>query len=235
MINEYFDKIYLLNLFKNKNRLNSSKEKLNSHSIEYEVFHGCDGSVMNLIWQKFSNPNFSNPNYLGCSISHLSIYKDAILNGYDRILILEDDFQINKNINNIFNSLEIPTWEDVFYLGYIPLTDDCSMWNYNLFGIGSHNAINHNIFNPKNLWGLYSYGITNTLMSEIIDDYNKEFPMEIDRYLVKNIQIRNRSIAISPQLFCCDPSIHSDNLGMTPPNMKLKSIDSRFASLEDYL
>lgn len=233
MINEYFDKIYLLNLFKRKDRFLSSKNRLENSNISYDVFYGCDGSVLDSIWKKIDNSFFSNPRYVGCCISHLSIYRDAVDNGYDRILILEDDLQINKNINIIFDSISIPEWKDLLYLGYIPLSDDCSMWDYNLFGINNHNAINSNTFNPRNLWGLYAYGISNSLMKEMLEEYINNFPMEIDRYFVQKIQPRGNSIAISPQLFCCD-DIHSDNLGFSAPDMKLKSIDSRFASLEDY-
>ena len=90
------------------------------------------------------------------------------------------------------------------------------------------------IFKPKNLWGLYSYGLTNELMKELIDVYENGFPMEIDRYLVKHIQPRGASIGITPQLFCCQ-DIFSDNMGGQQIEMTKRSIDSRFASPEDYI
>lgn len=234
-INTYFDKIYLLNLHKRKDRLSKSTNKLNTLEIDYEIFSGVDGSVMNHIWSIFNNPYFGNTSYLGCAISHLSIYQDAITNGYQRVLIIEDDNLIYKNIKNHFENLDIPEWSDLFYLGYIPLTDDCQMWNYNL-GMTLNNRISENIFRVSgNLWGLFAYGITNSLMSEMIDTYNSSFPMEIDRYFVEHIQKRGASIALAPQLFCCDDGVHSDNLGYTPPNMTIKSIDGRFATPVDYV
>jgi hypothetical protein len=232
MINEYFDKIYLLNLRKRKDRLEKSKEKLNSLNIKFDVFHGVDGIILNSIWKKVDNSYFSNPNYLGCAISHLSIYQDAINEGYDKILIIEDDNLINKNIHSLF--INIPQWDDLFYLGYIPLNEDCSMWDYS-WGIQGHNMITDNFFNPRNLWGLFAYGISKSLMIELVNLYNSSFPMELDRYFVNTIQPRNGSVAIAPQLFCCDDDIHSDNLGFTPPNMTQKSIDSRFAKFSDYI
>jgi GR25 family glycosyltransferase involved in LPS biosynthesis len=232
MINEYFDKIYLLNLRKRKDRLEKSKEKLNSLNIKFDVFHGVDGVILNHIWKKIDNSYFSNPNYLGCAISHLSIYQDAINECHEKILIIEDDNLINKNINSLF--VDIPNWNDLFYLGYIPLSDDCSMWDYR-WGIQSHNTIRDNFFTPRNLWGLFAYGISRSLMVELVDLYNSSFPMELDRYFVNEIQPRNGCIAIAPQLFCCDNDIHSDNLGFTPPNMTQKSIDSRFANFSDYI
>jgi len=233
-INNYFDKIYLLNLHKRKDRLNKSTEKLDRLNIKYDIFNGTDGSVIHKLWSKLDNPNFSNPNYVGCAISHLSIYQDALHNGYEKILIIEDDNLIHNEIMNIFDSLVVPEWSDLFYLGYIPLNDDCSMWDYT-FGIQGHNFICDKIFKPTNLWGLFAYGIKYELMREMVNLYNQEFPMEIDRYFVNDIQKRGNSIAISPQLFCCDDNVHSDNLGFTPPNMTQKSIDSRFANPSDYI
>ena len=232
-INQYFDKIYLLNLQKRSDRLQPSKTRLDSLDIQYEVFFGCDGSVINHLFNKLGNGHFTNPNYLGCAISHLSIYQDAIHHGYDKILILEDDNLIHSDIHNIFDTIEIPEWNDLFYLGYIPLNDDCSMWDYR-FGIQGHNMLNDNIFRCTNLWGLFSYGIKRNLMIEMIETYNTSFPMEIDRFFVNTIQPRGGSIAIAPQLFCCDDNIYSDNLGYAPM-LSTKSIDSRFANRNNYI
>ena len=85
-IDKYFDKIYLLNLYKRKDRLIKSTTKLNSHQIDFEVFNGVDGSTLNKLWEVFNNPYFGNTSYLGCAISHLSIYQDAIQNNYKKIL-----------------------------------------------------------------------------------------------------------------------------------------------------
>lgn len=234
-INTYFDKIYLLNLFRRPDRLAQSKSRLDLIGIDYQVFNGVDGSVMNFVWKKVGNEYFTNPAYLACSISHLSIYQDALSRGYEKILIIEDDNMINKNIMGIFDEFNIPEWSDLLYLGYIPLNDDCSMWDYNRYGINSENSISDRIFSPKNLWGLFAYGIRRSLMEEMINIYNLEFPMEIDRYFVQKIQTRGRSLAVVPQIFCCQDGVHSDNLGFAPPGMMQKSVDVRFAKLEDYI
>lgn len=232
-INDYFDNIYLLNLHKRKNRLLNSRAKLDQLGIQYDVFNGCDGQVLSHIWDKLQSPYFSNPRYLGCAISHLSIYQDAIESGYKKILIIEDDNLIHHNINNLFDSFEIPEFKDLIYFGYIPLSDDMLMWTYEITYQDS-NAINSNFFRCRNLWGLFSYGITSELMIEILDIYNREFPMELDRYFVNYIQPRGGSVASIPQLFCCDDGIHSDNTGWTE-NLSTKSIDRRFSYREQYI
>jgi GR25 family glycosyltransferase involved in LPS biosynthesis len=232
-INDYFDNIYLLNLHKRRQRLEKSTSKLNELGIKHDVFHGCDGYVLNHIWNKLQSPYFSNPRYLGCAISHLSIYQDAIESGYERILIIEDDNLIHKNIQNLFDSFEIPDYTDLIYLGYIPLSEDMVMWTYeNTYD--NRTALNSNFFTCKNLWGLFSYGLTSNLMKELLSVYNNEFPMELDRYFVKNIQPRGNSVAVIPQLFCCDDDIHSDNTGWSE-HLSTKSIDHRFSSRNDYI
>jgi GR25 family glycosyltransferase involved in LPS biosynthesis len=230
-INDYFDKIYVLNLHKRKDRLLDIDNRLKRFGIQYERFGATDGSVMRKVWEKFlvDNDYFTTPNYLACSISHLSIYRDAVEKNYQRILIIEDDVLVNRNIHLLFESVNIPDWSDLFYIGYIPLSEDQSMWTYGMI----NEWFSDRIFRPKNLWGLFAYGLTNELMKEILEIYDSEFPMEIDRFLVTKIQPRGNSIAMSPQLFACQ-DIYSDNMNMVQLDMLRRSVDSRFANNEDY-
>ena len=232
-INDYFDNIYLLNLHKRSKRLSKSRSKLDSLGIKYDVFGGCDGSVLDHVWSKLESPYFSNPRYLGCAISHLSIYQDAIESGYNKILIIEDDNLIHHNIQHLFDSFTIPNFSDLIYLGYIPLSDDMSLWTYEITYQNS-NAIDANFFECRNLWGLFAYGLTGDLMKEILSVYKNNFPMELDRYFVTHIQPRGGSVASVPQLFCCDDDIISDNTGWSE-HLSTKSIDARFSSRQDYI
>lgn len=234
MINSYVDKIYLLNLHKRPERLKTAIKRLNFLDIDFEVFNGTDGSVMKPVWESFNNTNkyFSNPSYLGCAISHLSIYRDAIESGYEKILIIEDDCRINRNLNDIFGKFIESNiqWDELLYLGYIPLSDDCSRWDYSLVT----NYVSYNAFIAKNLWGLYAYGIHKKLMTEVLDEYNEFFPMELDRYFVTKIQPRQKSFGISPQIFCVEDGV-SDNSGVYETAMLDRSIDARYAKQYDYI
>ena len=235
MIEKYFDKIYVLNLQKREERLSLIEKRLAFTEIgNYTVFNGVDGSVMQKLWEMYSEKNsyFKNSNYIGCALSHLSIYQHAIENNYDRILIIEDDDRIHRCANHLMESYsqQIPEWKDLLYLGYIPLSDDCSRWDYNV----ASNFVGKNVIIAKNLWGLYGYGITQNLMKEMIEIYNKDFPMEIDRYFVTHIQPRGGSFAVTPQLFAADDG-YSDNSKIVESGMLQRSIDSRFANLIDYV
>ena len=172
-IDEYFDCVYLLNLHKRPQRLELSDRRMKFCNIKYTTFGATDGSVMARIWQSFLKENtyFKNPNYLGCSISHLSIYRDALERGYEKILIVEDDNRIRNDANLFFQTIlpQIPEHYQLLYLGFIPLSDDCSRWDYNVF---SDKFISQNVFVAKNLWGLYGYGISSSLMAELLEIYS---------------------------------------------------------------
>lgn len=236
-MNTYFDKVYILNLHKRDDRLKTTQKRLQFVDInKYEVFNGVDGSILKPVWTEFCKVNsyFSNPNYLGCAMSHLSIYKEAVEKGYSKILIIEDDCRINRNLQSIIKQQmsQVPKdWNELLYLGYIPLTDDCSSWDYRVF---SDKYISQNVFIAKNLWGLYAYAISIDLMKELLQVYDNKFPMELDRYFVTHIQPRNKSYGLSPQLFCAEDG-YSDNSNIVEINMIERSVDVRFARYTDYI
>lgn len=232
-MNDYFDKIYVLSLKRNIERRNLTTERLTKVGIDFEFFDACDGQIMNHLWKKLDNNYFTTQNYVACSISHLSIYNDALSRGFNRILILEDDVKPHKDIEKLFNNWleQIPSDYDLLYLGWIPLSDDCSMWTYEII---NDRFITSNTINSKNLWGLYAYSPSVTLMKELVDLYNNCFPMEIDRYLVTQIQQKRKSVAIWPQLICHDIMV-SNNNGLVDTQSLMKSIDSRIASPNDYV
>jgi hypothetical protein len=146
---------------------------------------------------------------------------------------LEDDVKPHKDIVNIFENYksQIPDDYDLLYLGWIPLNDDCSMWDYSQI---NDRFASSNILHAKNLWGLYAYSPSIELMKEMVDLYNRDFPMEIDRYFVNNIQQQRKSYAIWTQLFGHDIMV-SNNGGFVDRQSLVKSIDHRGANSEDYL
>lgn len=237
-LNEFFDQVYLLNLKRREDRLQLSKKRLEFVDLHYDTFQAVDGSVLEKMWKEMKNPYFKNPSYLGCAVSHLSIYKHAVEKGYSRILILEDDCRINTNLHNIFDTLKgygfIEGGWDLLYLGFIPLSDDQSMWDYNVLEQPIITREKVSLVKAKNFWGLYSYGISNRMMKEVLEVYEKDFPMELDRYFVEKIQPRKNSYGVTPQLFAADDG-YSDNSKKVENNMLLRSIDTRFANLTDYI
>ena len=127
----------------------------------------------------------SNPGYLACLLSHLSIYKLAIDRGYKSILILEDDILIHKNAQQMVRDVmkKVPDNWDVLYLGYLKLSEDLKNWSHCM---EPEAYINDSIVRSNGFWCCHSYAINNNLMREILQIYNENStPIEIDRFLVK--------------------------------------------------
>ena len=227
-----FDKVYVLSLRKDKDRRQKILNRLSQINLEFEFFDAYDGNLFTHLWTKLDNPNFTNPNYVACNLTHLAIYNDALSNGYKKILILEDDVVPHKAYHAMMDIIgeQIPEDYDLLYFGWIPLSDDCQYWNYNVI---NNQFITQNIFHSKNLWGLYAYSITETLMKEMVELYNNEFPMEIDRYFV-SISANKKSYGIRPQLFAHDYGV-SNNTGIVDESTFVKSIDTRIVNINDYL
>lgn len=55
------------------------------------------------------------PGEIGCSLSHISVWKDALAKGFNNILILEEDFLSNGSL--ALTDLTLPTKYDLLYLG----------------------------------------------------------------------------------------------------------------------
>ena len=71
------DKIYYINLNKRTDRREQIEKELDSFGLKYERFEAIE------------TPGFG---IYGCGLSHLSVIKNAKLNNYANVLILEDDF-----------------------------------------------------------------------------------------------------------------------------------------------
>lgn len=225
------DKIYVISLRRDIERRKKCTERLNAINLPFEFFDAYDGQLFTKLWTKLDNPNFSNPNYLACNLTHLAVYNDALSKGYKKILVLEDDVVPHKAYHAMMDIInkQIPDEYDILHFGWIPLTDDCQYWNYNVI---DNQFISQNIFKSKNLWGLYAYSITEFFMREMVELYNNEFPMEIDRFFV-NIYNDKKCFAIRPQMFAHDYGV-SNNTGFVDNSTFNKSIDTRIAKIEDY-
>lgn len=131
IINNFFDKIYVLTLERATERHLHFKKEL--EGLNYTIFYGKDKKdfdIKNLIKQgiydeskarkieRYSRPMA--PGMLGCSWSHKLIYEEIIKYRYKKVLIMEDDIVINKNnwhlLPHAFNELPL-NWE-LLYFGF---------------------------------------------------------------------------------------------------------------------
>lgn len=113
VLNEYFDKIYCINLDRRPDRWDECVAIFDKMGLEVERFSACDGQLLDTGYGKVYNGE------LGGSISHNMVIRSAIDRGLDNILILEDDIEFNENfLEKVEQSLqELPDDWDILFFG----------------------------------------------------------------------------------------------------------------------
>jgi len=169
-INEYFDKIYCINLDNQIDRWIKVSEKFSENSIKVERFSAISGSSIsddefNRLNSK-SNPKnitgesasylglFENKNSLACLLSHLSLIKNAKRNNYKRILIFEDDVILCRQFKFSIQKIVNLEWK-MLYLG-------ASQFDWRDI------VIENDFYRCKNTLGTFAYAIDSSMYDEII-------------------------------------------------------------------
>jgi len=109
-LNNYFDKIYCVNLDHRTDRWTKCLEIFNKYNLVVERF--------NAIKPEAGINTLSQGEY-GCLLSHLEIIKLAKANNHNNILVLEDDVEFVENLNEVFPSLytQVPEDWQMLYFG----------------------------------------------------------------------------------------------------------------------
>jgi collagen beta-1,O-galactosyltransferase len=136
-----FDKIYCINLLKNKNRWTEIQKLGNVANLDIYRFDAVDCTSfekskkyhhlltnsskdrLNLLEKnKYRKLHAElSPGAIGCYLSHYNIWKDIVHNKYVNTLILEDDANIPSDFTNKYNNYikDAPEDWDMIFLGYI--------------------------------------------------------------------------------------------------------------------
>lgn len=198
MLNKFFDKIYLLNLKKDKKRLINSIRVSKEIGFKFELFeatHWSSFEVKNIIKDKglFGHTHMT-PGAIGCSYSHVQIIKDAILKKYKNILILEDDVLPSKNFKKILSDLYIPSDYNFLYLGgnldgrkdFLIDYDDIFFKSTNIAGTYAW-SINENVY-EKCIFEISKFSDTADRSLAILHDKHPDFTYILkDQLFLPNI------------------------------------------------
>jgi len=183
-VNDFFDKVYLINLKRRPDKLKISTDLLNKLGIVFEVFNGvdfCDGIPADYPNQPKSQFLINKPGAFGCLMSHMKIISDAKKKKFDKILILEDDIAASENFINLFDQKvkDLPADWKLFYLGGSGHT-----------GIDEHSVttkITEHISETTGTYTTSSYGVSSDLYDTILDKF-KNGTEAIDQLYVYGIQ-----------------------------------------------
>ncbi len=119
-VNDFFDKVYCINLERREDRWQQCTKEFDRLGIEVERFEAIDGNTCGLDsaapplnWTKMKAGG------VGCTLSHVKILKKAKANGYKNVLVLEDDIEFCENFleeaSDFLNT--VPKDWDLIYMG----------------------------------------------------------------------------------------------------------------------
>jgi GR25 family glycosyltransferase involved in LPS biosynthesis len=138
-MNNYVDNVYLINMDKDIDRLKKVTKECDKVNIKFERFSGIKVSDLSQnILDKYipiEIQKYGTDSMIGCGLSHLFIWQDAIKKNYKNILVLEDDVYFSNDFNKYLQNVieEVPKDYDILYLGYkdtiCKAPKDCS-FNY---------------------------------------------------------------------------------------------------------
>ena len=200
--------VYIINLDRSKDRLETIKKSLNDAQLNFIRWNAVDGSKLNLnelINNKQLDPsNKMMVGAIGCSLSHISLWKDAVTKNKN-ILVFEDDIFIPKDFKHKIQKYlnQLPRKWDILYLGASNINGE----KY------SENLIKPNIMNIKSSThntGMYAMLIHKDFLNKLIKN-NIPIQDNIDQ-VVKNKLFDNSDIFI-----CNPPLIKHDN---SQPSMR---------------
>lgn len=180
-IKQLIDKVYVINLRDNKDRLDLFNKYAIKNNIEYERFEAINGKELESnhpdILKYFTIDNNLSKGAIGCALSHIKIWEDAYKNNYENIMIFEDDAIIFDNfwdnLQNTYNYL--PDKWDILYLdimiGYLRKIDKY--------------YISRLVYKEHKNVGMVGYIINKNMINKIISQFNNNYKlnMPIDMYI----------------------------------------------------
>jgi GR25 family glycosyltransferase involved in LPS biosynthesis len=168
-INEYFDKILYINMDKDVARNRSMLDQFEKFGITN--FQRIAGSDLMALPQPISYRNFikNDEKYikgqLGCRRAHLNAIHFAKVNGYQRVLILEDDVEFLVDPSDLLtiNQEILNDWDMLYFGGLVEP------------------------FFRNQIVCAHAYGVTANLYDDILE-MGDHSGMEIDNFYAKVIQ-----------------------------------------------
>jgi glycosyl transferase family 25 len=159
-LNDYFEKIYCVNLAKRHERWESAKQQFYRNNIVVERYDAVDGKLI-------QNTSRLKPGELGCLLSHLNILRECQKNNIKNVLIIEDDVQFCDELNEKFSSYinEVPEW-DILYLGA----------NHALCNPYESNPpikVSDHVYKVLHAYSTHAYAVNNGCYQYLIDNISK--------------------------------------------------------------
>jgi len=228
-INRICDKVYVINLEKEKERLNAFDTQMSKNRINYERFNAVLGAkvLKDERLTEYCN-TFCTDGMKGCALSHRSIWEDVVKKGYQNVLICEDDAMISDSFDKDFQNsyYHIPKDYDVLYLGCLFGCKDDSLLNKVVTKVNGYEPedINEKVVEVKGTIGLHCYMVSLEGAKKLISN---PITFHVDVQVMYWIKLYDyKSYAVSPLLV--DSSQDNSSMSDTYP----KLLNSLFKNVE---
>lgn len=205
-----YDQIYVINLETDALRRMKMEDLIMTYSL------GKLGHVK--YFQAIDKRNMSPPKYFkgpsgayGCTLSHIAVLQDALLNKYENILIFEDDLIIHKHFWD-YDWYNIPKDAKIIYLG-------ATQTSWSLI------QIEGNFYRAKNTFGTTAYAVHgSTTMDHILSMWNQSPTLPIDELLAK-FQVNHPCYVCFPNLFI--QTVEESHIRSDDKRWDMKNISKR--------
>jgi len=164
-INRICDKVYVVNLEKDKERLQAFDTQMKKNKIVYERFNAVLGSkiIKDERLTDYCN-TFCTDGMKGCALSHKTIWETIVKNGYRNVMVCEDDAMIPDTFDKEFQMVyyQIPKDYDILYLGCLFGCKDDSPLNKLITKISGYEPedVNADVYQIKGTIGTHCYIIS---------------------------------------------------------------------------
>lgn len=205
-LNDFFQKIYCINLERRTDRWEESILEFDTFKLEVERYSAFDGNELDQI------PGL-NPGQLGAIYSHRGVIQKAKDLNLDNVLILEDDVKFDSGLNSKFPEIydRIPDDWDIILFGGNHVGN-------NPWAKGSLKEINKNVFKVTHSLALHCYAVKNTVYDLSIESLSKM--NDTNDSLFASIQSKVNCYIIRPHLAWQRPS-YSDLCGIYSDHIAL--------------
>ena len=173
-VNRVCDKVFVINLEKDKERLTTFDTIMKSNGIQYNKYNAVDGSKIQRDERLSDYCNtFCTNGMKGCALSHRSLWEIMIEKGYKNMLVFEDDAIIDPNFDRDFNHVwnHLPDNYDIIYFGCVFGCSDTSVGNSVFKKLAGYDTENVNEFiqTTKGSVGTHCYMISLEGAKKFID------------------------------------------------------------------
>jgi len=218
--NSIVDKVYVINLDKDTERLEKIDAQLRAYNIQYERFSAVQGSTVknSPLLTAYCN-SFCTDGMKGCAISHKTLWAKAVQEGYKSILILEDDALLADDFDTKLKNAwyQVPSDYDMVFLGcraFCNTSDTIPITVTKLLGKAPV-SVDEKVLQIKGTMGTHGYIMTfhvAKLLEEVPINWHAD--MELTEYIsAYNLN----AYSIKPILIDVIDEIGGSNLGDTYP------------------